>query len=643
MNPRELFARLTLQLKFSSWVKQDYGVSAEGETVMLTRAAALGLAVFLLVPPVSIAAPQAPPNLPAPPKPGEPQVIRSTTRLVQISVITQDGKGEPISGLKKENFTILDGDKPQNIAVFSCESPAPAAPPVHLPANYFTNRFDLKGEDPGAVTVILFDSLNTASQDQTYVRRQILRLLETLKPQDHVGIYALTNNLIILQDFTQDAAALVNAVTKFTPKELAAFDASTAQPLDFASLTGDPQWQGFQNALNNAEGQINDQNTLNRIGTTAGALEAIADHVATIPGRKSLIWVSGGFPIQIGMSKLGASQISSQAANSSGSGGDPRTAAGRGQSQPVGGGDPKNQLPRADRETGEQTGSITEATRALNRVNMVIYPVDAHGVELSAGMDPNGRSASLQPSLSSGGFFGRQDTHDSSRLLAEETGGKAFYGTNDIRGAVRSALDDGRYACTVGFYPDHGKWDGSFRGIKVTTDVAGAHLRYRKGYYAFKDLADSPEAVKADLQHAALSPLETTSLGMIVNGKPMQPLSDRKLQLQIALDPKQFLLKESDSHQKGGLDMVFLQRDTAGNILAADEQHFDINFVKQQYEYLAKAGIVLERHVTVQPGSNEIRVVVRDAGSGASGSVTVPVKAFFPVEASPAGVAKPPN
>jgi len=610
---------------------------------MLTRAAAMGLAAVLLFFPASVAIPQAAPPLPVASQTQEAQVIRSTTRLVQVSVVTQNGKGEPITGLKKENFTVLDEGKPQNIAVFSCENPGPAAAPVHLPPNSFTNRFEVKGQDPGAVTVILFDSLNTSSQDQSFVRKQILRFLEVLKPQDHVAIYALTTNLIVLHDFTQDASALASAVSRFTPKELATFDASTAQALDFVSLTGDPQWQGFQNSLNNAEGMINDQATLNRIGTTAAALGIIADHVATIPGRKSLIWVSGGFPIQIGLSKLGTPQIVNPAPASSGSSGDPRTLAGLGQSQPVGGGDPTNQLTRPERESSEQTAIITQATRALNRANMAIYPVDAHGVEGSAGMDPGTRSSSAQPSLASGGFFDRQTVRDSSRLLADQTGGKTFYGTNDIRGAVRSAFDDGRYACTIGFYPDHGKWDGTFREIKVKTDVAGAHLRYRKGYYAYQDFSDSPVAAKADLQHAALSPLETTALGIIVNARVEQPLSDRKLQLQIALDPKQFLLKESEGRQKGGLDMLFFQRDGSGTVLAAEEQHFDINFPQKQYEYLAQAGIILQRHVTVLSASNEIRVVVRDVGSGSLGSVFVPVKAFLPSERSPAPAAKPSN
>lgn len=611
---------------------------------MLARLVALGLSFLLVVAPISIAAPQASSRGPraqsTAPEPApnqQPSVIHSTTRLVQVSVITQDSKGEPMTGLKKEDFTVFDEGKAQTIAVFTCAKPAPAtATPPALPPHYFTNRFDLKGEDPGAVTVILFDTLNTASTDQTYVRQQVGHFLQTIKPQDHVAIYALTNNLIILHDFTQDVSALVDAVNHFTPKELAAFDASTSQAIDFAGLSGDPQWQGFQNALNNSEGQIADQNTLNRIGTTAGALEAIANHVATLPGRKNLIWVSGGFPIQIGMSKLGAVTPDAVAPTSSGSGGDPRSVAGAGQNQPVGGGDPTNKLTRDSRETGSMAPVVNEATQALNRANMAIYPVDAHGVQTSAGMSPTGRSSSNQPSLATGGFYDRQDTHDSSRILADRTGGKAFYGTNDIRGAVRSAFDDARYACTIGFYPNHDKWDGKYRQIKIKASVPGAHLRYRQGYYASADHTDSEDVVRTELHEAATSPLETTSLGIIVNGKPLQPLSSRNLQLQVALDPKQFLLKESESHQKGGLDMLFVQSDAAGNIVAADKQHFDINFEQKQFEYFCKVGIILQRNVGVLPESGEIRVVVRDAGSGGVGSVNIPVKEFYPPELAPA-------
>jgi VWFA-related protein len=602
---------------------------------MLARPIALGLSLFLILPSGSLVAQQAPTAADANQANQQSQTIRSSTRLVQLSVIAQDGKGEPIPGLKKEDFTVLDEGKQQNIAFFSCGPPLPASPPPALPPNYFTNRFDLKGEDPGAVTVILFDSLNTSSQDQSFVRKQILRFLQTVKPQDHVALYALSTNLIVLHDFTRDVSALVNAASHFTPKEIAAFDASTPEVIDFQAVTGDPQWQSFQNRLNNAQGQIADRNMLNRIGMTAAAMEMIAAHVANISGRKSLIWVSGGFPIQIGMPKLGNPQIQPQPAASSGSGADPGTAAGQGQSQ-AGGGDPTNQLTRIERESSTQTDTIRKATDALNRVDMSIYPVDARGVMLNAGMSSSDRTTSLQPSLSTGGFFERQDTHDTVTLLADRTGGKAFYGTNDISDAIRRAFDDGRHACNLGFYPDHGKWDGEFRELKVKVKANGAHLRYRQGYYASAEGSSSADAVTSSLQQAAMSPLETTSLGMVVNGRVVAPPSARNLQLQIALDPRQFLLKESAGRQNGALDMAFVQRDVTGNILAGDKQHLEINFEPKQYEFLCKAGMILQRHVTALPAAEEIRVVVRDLRSGSVGSVAIPVESFFPAPAGPA-------
>jgi len=84
------------------------------------------------------------------------------------------------------------------------------------------------------------------------------------------------------------------------------------------------------------------------------------------------------------------------------------------------------------------------------------------------------------------------------------------------------------------------------------------------------------------------------------------------------------------------LDMVFVQRDAAGNILAADTQHMDINFQQKQYEFLSEAGMILRRQAAALPASDEIRVVVRDLGSGSVGAVTIPVKSFFPPAAAPA-------
>ena len=136
------------------------------------------------------------------------------------------------------------------------------------------------------------------------------------------------------------------------------------------------------------------------------------------------------------------------------------------------------------------------------------------------------------------------------------------------------------------------------------------------------------------MRAAADSPLDATNLSMIVSGKGAE--NPRAIELHIGIDPKQLLLQDSGDHRKGAVDLLFLQQNEAGAIVAKEEQHIDLNLDEKQFQYLAKAAMVLDRHVALQPQTAEMRVVIRDAGSGTIGSVAMPVKAFFPATANPA-------
>jgi VWFA-related protein len=548
-------------------------------------------------------------------------VLRSTTRLVQVSVIVLNRKGKAITNLKPQNFILTDEGKPERIAFFAAERPAQPHLSKPLPPNVFTNRFDIKGEDPGAVTIVLFDALNTAVEDQAYVRSHVLRILRTLRSQDRVAVYALTTQLLILHDFTSDASSLVSAVNRFHPKQTAAYDASNPDMLNVPALANDPGWRAFQDAFNNASGEISDAAITDRFRTTSAAIEAIADHVAGIPGRKNLIWVSGGIPNIIGIDRIGIPDRDTVSFEGTGYGSTSPAAAAKG---PSAGAKPSPKSASTSTAAPiEGAGSLFRGfagvAQALNRVNMAIYPVDAHGVEVDAQ-----------------GFFGRQNRRDTFRMLADRTGGRAFYGTNDIAGALQAASDDARYSYTLGYYPDHGKWDGAFRKIKIQVNIPGAHLRYRSGYFALTDPLEDDAMAKAMLQQAAFSPLEATNLGMIVTGKALEPVSERKLILQINLDPRQFLLTDAEQHREGGLDLLFLQMDASGKYTAAERQHFGVNFAPKEYEMLSRKGLILQRTLAVAAQAAEIRIVVRDAGSGALGSVSFPVKRFLPPAETPA-------
>jgi VWFA-related protein len=505
------------------------------------------------------------------------QVIRTSTRLVQVNVVVQDKSGTPITGLKQGDFTLLDNGRPQKIAFFSANTPAPMSA-LPLPPHVFTNRADLKGQDPGATTVILFDTLNTDFEDQSFAREQVLRFLRSFKPQDHVAIFALTTDLLLLHGFTEDAAALSRTVDRFSPRLLAAFDAS--HPTDFRvpALANDPFFASFENRVNNANGEIADLRIADRFRMTYSALVAIANYVGSIPGHKSMVWISGGIPIQVGLENIGVADRENFSLANSG-------------------------------VTGA-VGDMSGLARELNRANVAIYPVDVHGVDVKD---------------SPAAFFMRQNLRDTFRLLADKTGGKAFYGTNDVAGAIGSAFEDGRYTYTLGFYPDHGKWDGKFRDINIHLAVEGASLRYRRGYFAMPEKSEREKVVNADLHDAAISALDATDLGVTVFCKTLLPASTHALQLRLGVNPKQSLLHENENHVAGALDLVFLQKDSNGKILAAEKQHVDVNFSQQEYESLAKTSLVLQHRLTMDASTTEIRVLVRDEGSGSLGSVTVPL------------------
>src|ERR1022692_2662675 len=82
-------------------------------------------------------------------------VIRTTTRLVEVGVTVHDKHG-PVTGLTKDDFSILDRGKPQVVSTFSAgtiSSPSSQEPP--LPANTFSNRQAVAGTTPPTISIIL--------------------------------------------------------------------------------------------------------------------------------------------------------------------------------------------------------------------------------------------------------------------------------------------------------------------------------------------------------------------------------------------------------------------------------------------------------------------------------------------------------
>jgi len=309
--------------------------------------------------------------------------IRVATRLIQVNVIVSDKRGNPVAGLTRDDFVLLDQGEPQKVAFFSEETDHPSQPPA-VPAapNIFSNNSQVRPGASVSATVILLDSLNTGFLDMGFARERVIKFLQQVHPEDRIALYALSDKLLVLHDFTQDTKALLAALDAYKNKPNVEFSASDFTFQNF----GDVAANDAGNAEKTMGGRpLSDFKTVDRVSVTAAAFQAIANHLAEIPGRKNLVWVSGSFPTNIGTLRRRGGATKTQVFSSS--------------------------------------GAIQDASRALNNGDLAIYPVDARG-------DHRDGSQRRIRSWTTDEIFGA--SHARSRLSARSAAGK-FHGDGSTR------------------------------------------------------------------------------------------------------------------------------------------------------------------------------------------------------------------
>jgi VWFA-related protein len=527
--------------------------------------------------------------------------LGSTTRLVQVSVVVQDKHGNPILGLTKDDFSLLDEKQPQAIQLFSVQTNAiPEQPPAPLPPDTYTNRLAERSAVPKSVTVILLDALNTEISDQESCRRQVIKFLNQLQPQDRVGIYTLDYRLNVLHDFTTDSSALLESLKKYQGEWLPDEAASVVRKIDTppqrgGTTGGDP----LVRLLNlNIERESNFY-TRKRVLITTDALQAIARHLGSLPGRKNLVWISGGFPINVGYED--ASKVT----------------------------------PTQFHDQWEFHDNVERAVIALNDANVAIYPIDARGLappDTSVGSRSTLRSSATPAQ-------GESPTDNSPNIatmsmLADQTGGRIFYANNDLFEGVRLAIADSRVTYELGYYPDGVKWDGKFHSIRVQVNRSGARVRARTGYLARADHAVTKEEQDSFVVAAAYSPIEATAIKMIAHVHAANDSGAMRMVVFLEFDPRDISFQKVDTKREANAEVVYAQTDETGKVLEVPSTTLKLNFSAEQYEQIMKSGIAYRKDVPINPNAAELRVILRDTATGAIGSVIIPLKKYFP-SASP--------
>lgn len=527
--------------------------------------------------------------------------FRATTRLIQVNVVVHGRDKRPVEGLKASDFSVTQDGKPVEVAFFSVQRSDKVAAENPLPPNIFSNRFGDRAGTPESVTVVLLDALNTPVTDQNYARRQVLKYLSQLQRGERVGVYVLGRRLRVLHDFTSDMSTLAQEMEKYwgeapvlTSGDLGPI--ANAPPRDHRfgdSRSSDDEVEGrtlesLNPTVRMKQGFNTDQFILERIRTTLASLKVIAQHLAAVPGRKNLVWVTAGIPFSVGFEEARGTMNMKQLYS-------------------------EGRSPELN-DVNTFAGDWQRALRALNNANVVVYPVDARGLMT----DPN-----LDVSQDKKLVLWSPPNSDSMREMAHRTGGRAFYNTNDIFGSVREVFDDSAVTYTLGFYAPEENSSRNWRRLNVKVNRPDVNVRHREGYFVFDELRPSDlDSVRADLVGAISSPLDAT--GVALNARVDKLKADaKKLSVVTQIAPETITIRTENGRTRAHVDVAYVLTDEKGRQLTAVTDRVGIDLPHDQFVTAVAQGVVQQKMLPLDGKARTLRIVVRDAATGQIGSLTV--------------------
>ena len=561
--------------------------------------------------------------------------FHSSSRLVVVNVVVTDRDGTTLSGLRKEDFALSEDGKPQAVRVFEPHVPPrqPAAiPDLHLGPDEYTNF--PKMATSSAVNVILFDILNTPTDDQIFARQQMIEFLKTLPHGQRVALFTLGSDLRMVTGFTTSTEELIAAAYKLRPGVSSLLDTDDELRSEDHVLTnlysgGSPgggaaaDFSGNGNPAagtggggGNAPGaptasvangvDVGGARSMSqmmqefagetrlvridqRVEKTFEAMGVLARALSGYTGRKNLLWLSEGFP--------------------------GTTLANREDSRR----NVRNYLAIFQKYSG-----LMEASQ------ISVYPIDLRGLKNSSLQGINGPGEFASGARRDTDMIGSQLTM---RDVADQTGGRAFYNTNDLKLALQRSIEHGTTYYTLAYSPQNQNWNGDFRHISVKLDRANVTLSYRQGYYATRD-QPGPADVAHRMLVAEMQPgvPESTMVLLRVKVVAADTSSDN-----VSIDYGVYapdIAFTGDSLRHAKLEFVAVAWDKNNKPAGNASQTEELDLTPERYDKVQKTGVPGHLDLQLKPGTYQLRLGVMDYTTSKIGTMEIPVTVHSPQAAS---------
>ncbi len=491
--------------------------------------------------------------------------------LVIVDVTVRDRAGNPITGLKKEDFTILEDGKTQAISVFEFQSLAlDPLPPAQRAAE--AARFEPRQPDEKPwyqdrrLMVLFFDFTSLPPADLFRAQDAALKFLDkNMTAADLVSVMTFSTRLREVQEFTGDRQRLAEVIKGFTVgegAELAAVadtDDEDSSPDTGAAFTAD-------------DTEFNIFNTDRKLS----ALESAVSKLRAFRARKAVVYFSSG----------------------------------------VG-------------RTGTENESQLRATvNAAVRANVSFYPVDARGLMAL----PPGGDASVAAPRGTGIFSGQSQRRQRERFsgqqetlvtLAADTGGKAFLDSNDLEAGITQAQQDLRSYYILGYYSTNPAQDGRYRRIRVSlASRKDARVDYRSGYFAPKDFSRFTAADKErHLEEALLLGDPITDLPLALEVNYFRLSSSRYfVPLAVKIPGTEISLARRGDREEAEFDFIGEVRDTGGRVAGTVRDGIRVKLTEANAAQLGRRHLQYDTGFTLAPGRYRLKFLARENRTGKMGT-----------------------
>lgn len=546
-------------------------------------AAALSLSVYWAW------AQQAPKGAPQPaaavPTQG-PATFQATSQLVVETVSVTDKSGKPIEGLTAKDFNITEDNVPQTISFCEYQKMLDTAPPATQPVAASADdkpaqpagtppvpgvtSVQINPEKPGAIhyrdrrlIALYFDMGAMPVTDQLRAQSAAIKFLaKNVQPADLIAVFAFSDRLHVLQDFTDDRVQVATVIEKLFIGEDQGFDETSAD--DAASDVG--------SAFGEDDSEFNIFNTDRELA----ALQTAVKMLGSLNEKKVLVYFASGMQLN-GVDNQAQLQATTNAAI------------------------------RANvvLYTVDSRGLVAQA------------PMGDATQGSAGGMTMYSGGGAVA-------FAGRLiKSQDTLYALAKDTGGKALLDNNDLSQGVIQAQQSISSYYIIGYYSANTNLDGKFRRIKITLNGnADAKLDYRQGYWAGKVFSKFTAVDKERQLEDALmlgDPITELTIQMEVNYFQLNS-AEYFVPVTMKIPGSELALARRRGADHTVIDFIGEVKDEYNVTVANVRDKVDIKLTGETAERLSHQPIQYDTGFTLLPGTYSIKVLARDDETGRIGT-----------------------